>query len=111
MVNTDTDPALVLGDIVDTVRDRLAELLVHEVIYTNLLGLALRSPFPTAVFEVADQLLFLGVHRDHRLAALLEQSHRGVDVLELGVAIRWSLGSLAIAPESCSLPGAANAAR
>ena len=44
-------------------------------------------PFASAVLELADEFLFLGVHRDDRLAATLKLPHAGVDVLELGVAV------------------------
>ena len=47
------DPAGVAAHIVDAVGDRLAQLLVGEVVDVDLLGLALRLPLPPAVLEVA----------------------------------------------------------
>jgi hypothetical protein len=51
-------------------------------------GIALRPQFPAPVFEVADKLLLLGVHRDRRLLFGLERLDPGVDMFELGVAVR-----------------------
>ena len=66
---------------------RLADGVVGKVVNVHEFGLVLRLPLASSVLEVADQLLLLGVHRDHRLAAPLEGPHRAVDVLELGVAV------------------------
>ena len=41
MVDPDLDPALVVGEVVDAVGDRLAELVVLEVVDADRLGLAL----------------------------------------------------------------------
>ena len=57
------------------------------------LGCHSRPPF----LKVADQFLLLGVHRDHRLAALLEAIDHRVDVLELGIAIRMRSAFLGLA--------------
>jgi len=40
-----------------------------------------------ALFEVADQLLRLGVHADHRLAGREGLADGGIDVPELGVPV------------------------
>jgi hypothetical protein len=39
------------------------------------------------IFEIPDQFLFLGVHRDHRLPTLLKRPDLLVDMLELRIAI------------------------
>ena len=67
--------------------------------HPHLLRLALGPPRAAAVLEVADQLLLLGVHRDHRLARGQERFRRRVDVGELGVAIgvAAALARLAVA--------------
>src|SRR5438132_17512 len=44
-------------------------------------------PLAPAILEVPDQFLFLGIHRDHRLAPLLEGPDLAVEVRELGVAV------------------------
>jgi len=51
-------------DVVDPVRDRLADGVIREVVDVDQLGLALRLPLPPAVFEVPDQLLLLRVDGD-----------------------------------------------
>src|SRR5581483_5145001 len=50
-------------------------------------GLALRPPFPAAVLELADQLLLLGVHADHRIGSPLMLLDLLIDVPELGVPV------------------------
>src|SRR3954469_14475835 len=40
------------------------------------------------VLVVADQLLLLGVDRDHRVPGSLKSQDPGIDVLELGIAVR-----------------------
>jgi hypothetical protein len=51
------------------------------------LGITLATQLPAAVLEVADQLLFLGIDRDGRLAGGDGRLHRGIDVLKLGIAV------------------------
>ena len=59
---------------------------------------AVRTPRPTRVLEGSDKLLFLRVHRHHRLALPLENQHPAVDVDELRVPVRMliSLQRLAV---------------
>ncbi len=99
MVDADIDPALVPRHIVDAIRDGLAQLWIDEVVGANLLWLTLRAPFSAAILEIADQLLLLRIHRDHRLASSLELFRAGVDELELRIAIgmRFALQSLLVA--------------
>src|SRR5262249_45611250 len=87
MVDADTDPALVVRDVVDPVRDGLAQFLILEVVNADFLRRPFGAPLPAWVLEIPHQLLLLRVHRDHRLAALLKAPRLGVDVLELGVAV------------------------
>ena len=61
VVDPDADPALVVGEVVDAVGDRLAQFLVFEVVGADLDRVALGAPLAPAVLEVADQLLLLGV--------------------------------------------------
>jgi hypothetical protein len=68
VVCPNTDPAGVAPQVIDLVGDCLAQPRIGEVVDADLLGLAHRLPLPTAVGEAPDQLLFLGVHADHRLA-------------------------------------------
>ena len=87
MVLAHRDPAGVAPHVVDAVRDRLAQVLVREIVDVDPLGLALRLPFPPPVLEGADQLLLLGVHRDHRLAGRQERFDLLVEVAELGIPV------------------------
>src|SRR4249919_3734534 len=70
-VDSDTDPTLVGGEVVDPDRLRLA----------------LAAQLSTAVLEVAHQFLFLRVDRDRRLAGGECGLHPGIDVLELRIAV------------------------
>ena len=102
MVGADADPPGVGGQVVDAVRDGLAQLLVHEVVHVDPLRLAARMPFPPTVLEVADQLLLLGVHADHRVAAADVVAGLVVEVAELGVAV-GVLGALDVLALACRL--------
>ena len=88
MVHPDTDPACVGRQVVEAVGHRAAEFGLQEVVYPHLLRVALRPPFAARVLEVADQLLLLGVDRDHRLLLPQRRRHAGIDVSELRIPVR-----------------------
>ena len=88
VIDAHAHPARVAGQIVDPVRNRLAEGRVREVVNPNPFRVAARTPLPTGVLERADELLLLGVHRHHRLALPLKSLHLPVDVVELRVPVR-----------------------
>ena len=88
MVDPDRHPPLVGGDVVDAVGDGLPEFFVLEVVHPHELGLALWSPLPACVLEIADQLFLLGVHADHRLVVSDRAFGDRVDVPELRVTVR-----------------------
>ncbi len=88
MVGSDADPALVGRHVIDAIGYRLAELRVGKTVDADLHWCSLRPPFPAAVAEGADKLLFLRVDRDDRLAQLLEGPHPAVNAPELRVAVR-----------------------
>src|SRR5205823_2941466 len=94
VVDADTDPALVGGDVVDAVGHGAALAADDEVVHAHLLGAALAAQLAAGILEIADQLLLLGVDGDGRLAASPEALDRSVDVLELRVAVGM-LGSFA----------------
>ena len=50
-------------------------------------GPPLRLPFLTSVLELTDQLLLLGVDRNHGLTPLQKGLRRRIDVLELRVPV------------------------
>src|SRR5438132_14213422 len=99
MVNADTHPTRIGGEVVDPVRHRAAELLDQEVMDADFFRVALGAIFAYVVAVIADQYLFLGVDGDHRLPFGQRRGHLGVDVAELripvGVAV--ALGGLAVA--------------
>ena len=88
MIDAHGHPPPLGGDVVDPVRNRLAQLLVLEVMHPYQLRLALGSPLAPRVLEIPDQLLLLGVDRDDRLVLIDCPLGDRVDVPELRVAIR-----------------------
>lgn len=87
VVDADAHPAVVGGEVVDTVGDGFAEIRVDEVVDPNGDGLALGLPFAAGVAEFADEFLLLGVNRDDRLALALHLGGLAGDVPELSVPI------------------------
>ena len=85
--DTHADPGLVAGHVVDAVRNSLPARVARKIVDAHRVWLARRLPFPPMIPEVPDQLLLLGVDRDDRLPARQEPSRRGIDVLELCVAV------------------------
>jgi hypothetical protein len=59
VIDADVDPSFVARDIIDSVRNRLAQFLVDEVVDPNGFGIARRPPLAPAVSEVTDLLFFL----------------------------------------------------
>src|SRR5215468_3029530 len=88
MVGADVHPARVGRQVVDPVRDGLAQLQVGEVVALDPGRLAGRPPFPAAVVVVADQLLLLGVHADHRLPSIPVLPDLLIEVAELRIPVR-----------------------
>ena len=56
--------------------------------HPNLFGHPLRPPCPAGILEVADELLLLRIHRDHRLLCGECFGHTLVDMQELRVPVR-----------------------
>src|SRR6516225_8732066 len=79
----DIDEALVATHIVGAVGDRRTFPQVWVVIDIDLQRLSLRTPSLTAVFEVPDPLLLLGVDRQNGLAAVQILFHLAVEVAKL----------------------------
>src|SRR5207237_6626686 len=88
VINADAHPPLIFRDVVDTVWNGLAEILIHEVMNTNFLRAALWLPFTSVVFKVADQFFLFGIDRDGRLTAILDRSNHDIDMLKLRIPIR-----------------------
>src|SRR6266480_6953790 len=87
VILADADPPGVLRDVVDAVGDRLAERGVCEVMDPHLDRLPDGLPFPAGILEVPDELLLLGVHRDHRVPGVEEGLDLLVEVVELGIPV------------------------
>src|SRR5208337_321616 len=97
VVDSEADIAEVGADVVDPVRDDLAQLLVLEIVSVDLDRFALRPIVATAVLEFAQQFLLLRVDRYHGFAGRLKRLDLRVDIFELGVAIRMFAGFLGLA--------------
>src|ERR1700733_13036595 len=87
VIGADRNPPLVLREIVDPVRDRLALGEAGEVVRVDAHGVSLRLPLPSGVLEGPDELLLLGVDRDRGQAMALKFPDFARDVVELRVAI------------------------
>src|ERR1700757_133856 len=87
MVNADTDPSGIRGQVIDPVRHRAAELLDQEVMDPDLFRVALGPIFAPVVTEIPDQFFFLGVDGDHRLLFGQSGGHLAVDVAELRIPV------------------------
>jgi len=98
MIDADTDPTRVLGDVVNPVGRCAPEFGNDEVVDADLVGGALRPPVTTRVLEIADEFLLLGIDRDRRRAGAPRVLHLIVDIVELRVAIGMvcSLARLAV---------------
>src|ERR1017187_5866795 len=80
-------PSGVRADVINPVRDGLAQLPAGEVMYADLLGLAAGPVLAAAVLIQPGDFLLLGVHADHRITRGQSALDRRVDVAELGIAI------------------------
>jgi hypothetical protein len=87
MIDSNAHPALIGGNIIDAIGRHLARCGVDKVMDANLLGLPYGLPFLPAIFAVPDQLLLLGVDRNHRVSARLVLGDHVGDVAELCVAV------------------------
>jgi hypothetical protein len=67
MVDADTHPPGIRGQIIDTIGHRSAEFLDQEVVHPDLLRTPLRPILAAIVAELADPFLLFGVDRDHWL--------------------------------------------
>jgi len=88
VVDSHADPTTVVRQIVDPIRNGLAQLLVQKIVHPSLLRFPLRLPFPSGIFKVAHQFLFLGVHRYDRLTPAMKPLGQRVDVFKLGISVR-----------------------
>ncbi len=54
MADTYADPPDVVGQVVDTVGRDLAQVLVHEIVHSDVLWVPLRTQFSAAILEISD---------------------------------------------------------
>ena len=88
MIDTDTDPALIGGQIVNTVRRGFAKLLVHEIMHAYLDRIPFLLPFLPGILKVADQFLLFGIDTDDRLTGLDRGLRALVQMMKLRIPIR-----------------------
>jgi hypothetical protein len=55
MINPHTHPAVVGGDIIDTIRNAFAQMLVDKILAAHVFWLPLGMPFASRIFEIPDQ--------------------------------------------------------
>ena len=105
-VDAHRDESRVLREVVDTVGDGLAELLVEEVMALHLAGRALGRPLLPPILVVPDEFFLFGIDGDDRIAPSLDRTGGFMDVQELRVTIRMrrALLRLAIPLEAVLLP-------
>ena len=87
MVDADTHPPGIRGQIIDAIGHRSAECLDQEVVHPDLFRTPLRPILAAIVAEIADQFLLFGVDRDHWLLFSQSSGHLDVDVGELRVPV------------------------
>src|ERR1700722_5391778 len=80
-------PCLVVGQIVDSVGNRLPFSRIRKVVDSDFAWLALASPLRTRILQVSQGFLLLGVDRDCRLPLPLLRLHPAIDVAKLCVAV------------------------
>jgi hypothetical protein len=96
VVGSDVDPSGVVGDVIDPVRDGHRLVVGGERVAVHLDGILARTPGATGPVTVPEPFLGLGVDADHRLDVVEEGGGGGVQVGELGLAVRMpdALGRL-----------------
>ena len=109
--NSDADEAGIGGHIVDPIGHDLTELPVLEVVHVHAPWIAFRTIISSAILEIANQLLFLGVDGDDRLLLGLRRNDFRVDVFELGVAVGMLRASSALRLDWRENPSLTNSVR
>src|SRR5208337_342833 len=103
VIDADTDAADIRANVVDAVGNGFAEFFVDEVMHVDLLRTAFRSIVASGVLVRADQLLLLGVDRDHRLAGALKGQDLRVDMFELSVSVGMMTAFLGLAVDLAAI--------
>jgi hypothetical protein len=87
MVASDVDLAKIPAHVIHAGGDSLADVQVAKVVNGDPLRLAGRLPLSAAGDVLADQFLFLRIHRDNRIPRGDVASAGHVEVAELGVVV------------------------
>jgi hypothetical protein len=98
VINAHTDPPVVGGHSIETIRHRLAQVRIGEIVRPDCFRGALRLPFLALVRTLADQCLFLRINGHPWLAPLLESPYWRVHVCDrrVPVGVRAALAGLAV---------------
>lgn len=111
MTDAHGDASFVACDIVNAIRNRLAEFFVRKIMRFDFSRLFLLSVSFSRVFQVSQRLLLFRVDRDRWLFGALKRLHPGGNALELSVTIgvllafhRFAVGLQTIPLRSQQLP-------
>ena len=86
-MNAHANPALVVHQIIDSIRNCFAQLLIQKVVHLDLFRLALGLPLTSSILEPTYQFFFLGVDRNDRLSALLKLFYCEINELRINNAM------------------------
>jgi hypothetical protein len=90
VVCADVDPSGVVGDVVDPVGDCHRLVVGGERVAVHPDRVFGRSPGATGPVAITEPFLGLGVDADHRLGVVEEGGGGGIQVGELGIAVRMA---------------------
>jgi hypothetical protein len=85
--DADADETGVAGLIVHTIGRHLTELFVDEIMHIHGVRVTFWPIIGSAILEVADQFLLLGIDRNDGLPIRLCGKDFRIDILELGIAV------------------------
>src|SRR5687768_17363102 len=88
MINPHTHPAVVGRQVVHTIGNALAQVLVDKILAADLHRLPLAMPFPSRSLEIPAQLFFLCVYRYDWLTTFLKGLDLFVNMHKLRIAVR-----------------------
>src|SRR5215813_15327829 len=88
MIDPDTDPPFVAGQLINSIRDSFAQLRVFKLMNAHLDRVSRGAPRLAGLLAITDQFFLFRVNRNDRLATFLKRPHVLVHGLELLVPIR-----------------------
>src|SRR4030081_3915976 len=87
VVRADADPAEIVRDVIDAVRNGAAQLGINEIMNIDQLGPVFWAPFATVILEITHQFLLFRINRNDGFIRSQERLRLRIDVLELGVTV------------------------